>query len=322
MGKRWIRLYNEDCIEGAKRHIKDESVDLILTDPPYGIEGDSLDKHYNRDEKHVLSGYIEVSADEYPEFSSNWIKQAERVLRPGGSMYIISGYTNLIHILNALNNTSLQEINHIIWKYNFGVYTKNKYISSHYHILYYQKPGGRRTFNQFTRFGAEESDNGRSKNYADREDVWVINREYKKAQTKNKNQLPSELLQKIILYSSNQGDSVCDFFLGGFGSARTAVKLGRRAIGFEKSKIAFDQNIREMEKIKFGELLNALAEPDNNTPSNSGKHWSNEDVVQLLGKYDELIGKQRSKGEAIQILSKEFGRGRFGVLNVLKKRGR
>ncbi|MCH7495486.1 MAG: hypothetical protein IH825_05270 [Candidatus Marinimicrobia bacterium] len=77
-----------------------------------------------------------------------------------------------------------------------------------------------------------------------------------------------------------------------------------------------------MEKIKFGELLNALAEPDNNTPSNSGKRWSNEDVAQLLGKYDELIGKQSSKGEAIQILSKEFGRGRFGVLNVLKKRGR
>ena len=315
-------MYNEDCIEGAKRHIEDDSVDLIVTDPPYGINGDLLDKHYNRDEKHVLGGYIEVSAAEYPEFSSRWIEQAERVLRPGGSIYIISGYTNLIHILNALKNTLLQEINHIIWKYNFGVYTKNKYISSHYHILYYQKPGGKRTFNLFTRFGTEESENGRSKNYADREDVWVINREYKKGKTKNKNQLPSELLQKLILYSSNQGDSVCDFFLGGFGSAKIALALGRRAIGFEKSKIAFDHNISDMKKIKFGERLKVLAEPDNNTPLNSGKRWRAEDVKRLIGKYDGLIGKRSSKGEAIRKLSEEFGRGMFGVLNVLKKHGR
>ena len=178
------------------------------------------------------------------------------------------------------------------------------------------------TFNLFTRFGTEESENGRSKNYADREDVWVINREYKKGKTKNKNQLPSELLQKLILYSSNQGDSVCDFFLGGFGSAKMALVLGRRAIGFEKSKTAFDHNIAEMENIKFGERLKVLAEPDNNAPSNSGKRWRDEDIKRLLGKYDGLIGKRSSKGEAIRKLSEEFGRGRFGVLNLLKKNGR
>jgi len=322
LGKRWIRLYNEDCIEGAKRHIKDDSVDLIVTDPPYGIEGDSLGKHYNRDEKHVLSGYIEVSAADYPEFSSRWIEQAERVLRPGGSIYIISGYTNLIHIMNALNSTSLQEINHIIWKYNFGVYTKNKYISSHYHILYYQKTGGKRTFNQFTRFGMEESENGKSKNYADREDVWVINREYKKGKTKNKNQLPSELLQKLILYSSNQGDSVCDFFLGGFGSARTALALGRRAIGFEKSKIAFDHNIPEMKKIKFGERLNAITKPDNNTPSNSGKRWSESELQNLIKFYDSAVNKGATKAAVVNKIRAKFGRGKFGILNVLKKNGR
>jgi site-specific DNA-methyltransferase (adenine-specific) len=36
---------------------------------------------------------------------------------------------------------------HILWKYNFDVYTSRKYASSHYHILFYEKPGGRRTFN-------------------------------------------------------------------------------------------------------------------------------------------------------------------------------
>ena len=32
---KWI--YNEDCIQGCKRHIPDDFVDLIITDPPYGI---------------------------------------------------------------------------------------------------------------------------------------------------------------------------------------------------------------------------------------------------------------------------------------------
>ena len=39
-------FYNEDCITGAPKYIDDNSVDLIITDPPYGIKGDKLDKHY------------------------------------------------------------------------------------------------------------------------------------------------------------------------------------------------------------------------------------------------------------------------------------
>ncbi len=137
-------FYNEDCIIGCRRHIPDGAVDLIVTDPPYGINGHQLHKHYNRKEAFVLDGYIEVPAGEYRDFSCQWIAEAERILRPGGSIYIVSGYTNLVDILTALRDTSLQEVNHIIWKYNFGVYTRNKYISSHYHILYYVKPGADR----------------------------------------------------------------------------------------------------------------------------------------------------------------------------------
>ena len=58
-------LYNKDCISGCKKHIEDNSVDLIITDPPYGINGDTLHKHYNRDEKNVLDGYVEIPLEEY-----------------------------------------------------------------------------------------------------------------------------------------------------------------------------------------------------------------------------------------------------------------
>lgn len=260
-------FYNEDCIEGSHRHIPDGVVDLIITDPPYGIEGDQLHKHYNRKEEFVLDGYVEVPANEYEEFSRKWIAQAERILRPGGSIYIVSGYTNLIHILNALRATSLHEVNHIIWKYNFGVHTTRKYVSSHYHILYYTKPGAPATFNTHCRFGANERAEGNgSLNYQDREDVWIINREYKPGKTKNKNELPSRLLMKILQYSSNEEDLVCDLFLGGFSTARMALGLSRRAVGFELSKTAFQHQVREMAEVERGALLLGLKTPEAGLP--------------------------------------------------------
>ncbi len=230
-----------DCVEGARKYLRDDSIDLIVTDPPFGIGGDTLHNHYNRNEKYVLDGYVEVPKEEYYEFTVNWVKEAERVLRPGGSIYIVSGYTNLIHILNALAQTKIKEVNHIIWKYNFGVYPKNKYVSSHYHILYYVKPGAKPTFNTFCRYDKSEryiGTNG-SPNYRDREDVWVINREFKPGKVKNKNELPSQLLSKIIQYSSNKGDLVCDFFLGSFSTAKVAKELKRQVCGFEKTRLLF-----------------------------------------------------------------------------------
>lgn len=125
------KVYNQSCVEGMREHVKDESVDLIFTDPPYGIDGDALDAHYHRDESNVVPGYVDVPLSQYAEFSQEWITECARVLRPGGSIYIVSGYTNLHHVLNALHATELEEINHIIAKYSFGVSTKNKFVSSH-----------------------------------------------------------------------------------------------------------------------------------------------------------------------------------------------
>lgn len=89
------RVWLGDCVEQSHERLKDNSVDLIVTDPPYGIDGDKLDKHYNRDESFVIPGYVEVPKNDYAAFSSRWISEAARVLRPNGSMYIVSGWTNL-----------------------------------------------------------------------------------------------------------------------------------------------------------------------------------------------------------------------------------
>lgn len=230
-------VYNKCCISGMKENVKNESVDLIFTDPPYGIDGDKIDVVYHRDESHVIPGYVEVPISEYRQFTENWINQAERVLRPGGSIYIVSGYTNLHHILNALHKTNLKEINHIIAKYSFGVSTKNKWVSSHYHVLFWAKPNKgqlKRTFNSNWKYEDQKD------SYHDRLSVQDLPRDYKPGQIKNKNQLSEKFIEKFIRYSSNRADTVLDCFCGGFTTGRTALRFGRNFIGFELNKNAFD----------------------------------------------------------------------------------
>ena len=312
-------FYNMDCREGAGKYVKSNSVDLIITDPPYGIDGGSLHKHYNRDEKFVFEGYVEIPAEEYGDFSIEWIKEAERILKPGGTIYIVSGYTNLYHILHALRQTSLKEINHIIWKYNFGVFTKTKYISSHYHILYYEKPKSRRTFNTECRYSlVEKGDKNKSLNYEDREDVWVINREYKPGTMKNKNELPTELLKKMILYSSQENDLVCDMFLGGFSTASVAIGLNRKALGFEIAEDSFKNKIPEMQKLKKGMLLSEIRKPKIKKIENQGKAWTKEEKDEITACFQKLTAEGHKKKEAVEILQQKYQRGYWSIEKILK----
>ena len=241
------QVYNQSCIEGMREHVTDESVDLVFTDPPYGIDGDELDVHYHRDESKVVPGYIDVPLSQYAQFSLDMIRECERVLRPGGSMYIVSGYTNLHHILNALHSTSLVEINHVIAQYSFGVSTKNKFVSSHYHVLFWAKPDRgqkKRTFNSNWKYTDQKD------SYHDRLTVQNMPRDYKPGQVRNKNQLSEDFIEKFIKYSSNRGDTVLDCFGGGLTTGRTALRWGRNFVGFELNKNAYDAFVPTLDLVE------------------------------------------------------------------------
>lgn len=243
------QVYNQSCVEGMREHVANDSIDLIFTDPPYGIKGDELDVHYHRDESKVVPGYVDVPLTEYAKFSLDWIQECERVLRPGGSVYIVSGYTNLHHVLNALHVTGLEEINHIIAKYSFGVSTKNKFVSSHYHVLFWAKPdrgSKKRTFNSNYKYTDQKD------SYHDRLSVQDMPRDYKPGQVKNKNQLSEDFVEKFIMYSSNRGDTVLDCFGGGLTTGRTALRWGRNFVGFElnpNAYTAFVPTLAEVEEL-------------------------------------------------------------------------
>ena len=241
------QIYNEDCVGGLKK-LESDSIDLIFTDPPYGIDGDQLDAHYHRDERNVVPGYIDLPVEQYAQITRDWNTECSRVLRPGGSIYIVSGYTNLHHVLNALHGTDLEEINHIIAQYSFGVSTKKKWVSSHYHVLFWSKPEKgqqKRTFNTNV-FYTDQKDS-----YHDRLTVQAMPRDYKPGQIKNKNQLSENFIKKFVLYSSNRGDTVLDPFCGGFTTARTALRFGRKFLGFELNKNAYDAFLPTLDRVQL-----------------------------------------------------------------------
>lgn len=225
------QVYNQDCRQGLKS-LADESVDLIFTDPPFGIQGQRLDQHYNRQKDFVIQGYKE-SDEDYETWSTTWIKECERILKPKGSIYIVSGWSNQHHLLNVLHQTSLKEINHLIAEYTFGVYTKRKWVSSHYHILFWAK-SKRYTFNTNIRFAETRE------SYRDRLSVQTLKRQYHPGEIRNVNQLPESFITKFIEYSSNPGDTILDPFSGSFSTGQAARKLGRHFIGFEINPDAFN----------------------------------------------------------------------------------
>jgi len=227
---------NIDCVKGMAG-LPDSCVDLVVTDPPFAIGFAASRGNYNRTDSRVMRGYGEVRAEDYAEFTRSWMAQARRVMSDDASMYVFSGWNNLKDVLAGLDATGLTTVNHIVWKYQFGVYTRKKFVTSHYHCLYACKDPAKRRFYPSARFAqGERTEGGHSARYRDMEDVWEIRREYWTGRQKTPTKLPRELVEKILAYSSAEGDLVLDPFLGSGQVAVVAALMGRAYVGFEVSR--------------------------------------------------------------------------------------
>lgn len=233
------------------RLIPKNKVDLIITDPPFAIDFKAKRANYNRDAENVLEGYNEIKQEDYYKFTYTWLGEAYRILKKSGSMYVFSGWNNLKDILNALDVIGFELVNHIIWKYQFGVVTRNRFVTSHYHCLYVCKDEAKRKFYRNCRHPDG------SLRYRDMEDVWVINREYWKGEKKTPTKLPSEIVKKILQYSSEEGDVVLDPFLGSGQVAVNAKEMNRNYSGFEVVKEYYDFIQKRLKETAIQSLINA-----------------------------------------------------------------
>ncbi len=226
-------IYNQDCIEGMKS-IPENRIDLVVTDPPFAIDFKANKPNYNRISSRVISGYNEIRPANYYDFTFRWMSEVFRILKNSGSMYVFSGWNHLKDILQALDDVGFITINHLIWKYQFGVVTRKKFVTSHYHCLYVCKDNKERKFFPFSRFDKDEkTTTGKSLHYMDKEDVWTIKREYWNGSEKTPTKLPSEIIKKILQYSSEERDVVLDPFLGSGQVAVVSKLLKRKFLGFE-----------------------------------------------------------------------------------------
>jgi site-specific DNA-methyltransferase (adenine-specific) len=210
------QVYYQDCIT-AMNELPNECIDLVVADPPFGIEFDGKSSVYNRNENHVVDGYEEID-ESYSEFTLRWMAELPRLLKDHGSAYVFSGWSNLESVLKGGRLAGLSVLNHIVWKYPFGVFTRKKFVTSHYHVLLFVKNSESYFFNKIEHYPL---------------DVWNIKRRYRAGRAKNGTRLPLEVVMRCIDYSSRPGDLVLDPFMGN-GTTAVACKTNyRHYLGYE-----------------------------------------------------------------------------------------
>lgn len=88
-----IRLENKDCFEYIKT-IENASVDMVLSDPPYGISFSNLD-------------WDKMSNSEYSSFMSKYLQECYRILKDGGTCIIFFGFSLYEELFDAINKSGL-----------------------------------------------------------------------------------------------------------------------------------------------------------------------------------------------------------------------
>lgn len=213
-----------DAVQELKK-LKDESVDLIVTDPPY-----NLNKDYGNNNDNLIF-------EEYLEFSRLWIKEAVRVLKPNGTIYVFMGMRYISYIYNILEQEfGLHFKSWITWYYTQGIGKTKGYSPRHDDILMFTKDEKKYTFNlddiRVPQKFYRSVNNMRGANPGN---VWQFSHMHycNKNRKMHPTQKPEGLYERMILASSKEGDLVLDPFLGSGTLLRVCQNINRSAIGYD-----------------------------------------------------------------------------------------
>ncbi len=249
-------LYEGDSIKWLKS-IESETVDLIFADPPYNIKKAEWDKF--------------ESQEKYIQWSMKWIKEAARVLKKTGTLYIC-GFSEILADLKHPSMKYFNSCKWLVWYYKNKANLGNDWGRSHESMLHLRKsklftmniddvriPYGKHTLKYPSHPQAETSQYG---NGEKRKDVWTPHPLGAKPKdvievpttcngmeekTPHPTQKPEELLRKLILASSNESDLVLDPFSGSGTTLVVAEQLGRRWLGCDLSHEYNEWAIKRLE---------------------------------------------------------------------------
>ena len=228
-----IKLHNDDCLNILPQ-LDDDSVDLVVTSPPYNMKLRVRNGKYCQREKNKITDKYEEFADnlsmeDYFEFQKNVITELIRVGKVVFyNVQFLSGNKRALYRIIGEFSDYIKEI--IVWdKVNGQPAVHHGVLNSQYEIIIvFDK------YNSINRmFDVANFDRGTLSN------VWGIKRE-KKTVKNHGAAFPLSLANRIITTFSNKGDTVLDPFLGTGTSGVASVLNERKFIGIELSKNYFD----------------------------------------------------------------------------------
>lgn len=243
-----FKLIYNDIFKAIKK-VEDKSIDMIFADPPYFLSSDGITCSGGKMVS-VNKGEWDktLSIKEKHKFNKKWIKECYRILKDNGTIWVSGTLHNIYSIGMALEEEEFKIINNITWQKtnpppNLACKT---FTHSTETILWARKDlkNIKYTFNY--EIMKKLNNNKQMK------DVWTtsLTKPSEKKQGKHPTQKPLEILDKIILASTNENDLVLDPFCGSSTTGISAVRLNRRYIGIDNEKEYLEISKKRFKEIK------------------------------------------------------------------------
>lgn len=240
-------IYNLNCLEGMS-YMPDNSVDIIIADPPYNlskggewkwdnsIQLDGMGGNWNK----VMQKWDDFSFSDYLEFTARWLSEAQRLLKKTGSMWIFGTYHNIGMINVMCQELGIEIINEVIWyKRNaFPNLSGRRLTASHETILWCNKGTKKREYYFDYNYAKDGEFVGDGLKTAGKQmrTVWDIPNNKKREELlygKHPTQKPIKILERMIRLASKEGDLMMTPFSGAGSECVAAKMCGRDYIGFE-----------------------------------------------------------------------------------------
>lgn len=223
MDKELITICGDVIQELSK--MPDKSISLIVTDPPY-----NLNKDYGNNKDNLEFA-------EYLKFSKRWLSEAYRILKDDGSLYIFMGMKYISYIYTILEQDLCMYFNSwITWYYTQGIGKTKGFSPRHDDILMFTKHQKKFTFNlddiRVPQKFYRSINNMRGANPGN---VWEFSHMHycNKNRQNHPTQKPEALYERMILASSNEGDTILDPFVGSGTLLRVCQQTNRKGIGID-----------------------------------------------------------------------------------------
>lgn len=240
-----FKLLHGDALLLLKK-IEPQSVDMIFADPPYFLSGDGITCSGGKMVSVNKGKWDEkISVKEKHNFNKKWIRACKNVLKEDGTIWISGTMHNIYSIGMALEEEGFKIINNITWKKlnpppNISC---RAFVHSTETVLWAKKDISKAK-HKFNYDIMKKLNNNKQM-----KDVWEtsLTKPSEKKCGKHPTQKPIELLEKIILASTDENDLILDPFNGSGTTGIVANRLKRKYIGIEKEKEYLDLTIRRKE---------------------------------------------------------------------------